>query len=175
MRDLTWPPIALTLSGQPVTAHQAKLLDGPFSILGHEVIPCVGKIVRPYWRSTVAVNYSDLRDGFEMSEWHYDKQLDAHNNGLEIEKQIQLINGRIVFADAYDPSTNTVIEYVWSHFDKTKISDYFINGFNQHWIFASDSSDYQVVIRCAWTNEYHAETQKQLTISIPTIKAEVQQ
>lgn len=175
MSSLSWPPLAKTDSGELVTARQAKLINGPFNILGVEVIPCAGQVVRPYWRTISSSEYSSLREGFEMSDWHYDKQLEAHELGLEIEKQLTLENGRVVFADAYDSKTNTVIEYVWSCFDMSKIADYFLSGYNQEWIFAKASVEYAVASCCAWTDSYKVTAQRELGLDLPTIRTKVQE
>lgn len=173
----SWPPIAETENGTKVTAQQAKLMVGKFSIMGCEVTPCVGRIYKPYWRS---INENDkyLRKGYEMSVWHYGKQVDALNSGIDIEYKITLPSGEYLFADAYDAKTNTIIEFVWSHYDPKKPQVYFDLGFNQEWIFADSRrsisqtrSDYNHANEYDWQSAYTGPVKELLpSIELPTVK-----
>lgn len=138
-----WPYIATIADGTKVTPLEAKeiLACDPsyiFYILGIEVFPKCGAVNAPHWASTDLTDYLTLRPGYEMSEWHYNQQVAAHDNGFEVEYKIVGNNNRYYFADAYDKATNTVYEYVWSCFDTAKIEAYFDLGYNQVWILASD-------------------------------------
>jgi hypothetical protein len=109
-----------------------------------ELTPVVGIFVTPHWRSSSSIDYSTIRPGYEMGNWHYSKQIEAREVfGYELEYRIQ-IGEKTYYADAYDRVTNTVYEYVDTHFDNFKISAYFANGYNQTWVFREDCPDYRL-------------------------------
>lgn len=101
---------------------------------------------REHWfsRDTNAVPYHRSSNG--MSEWHQYAQQCSANAGHLIEWRVP---GSTRIADAYDPSTNTIYEYVHSHFDEDKIYLYKSLGYNQYWIFdnsVSHNSYYSKII-----------------------------
>lgn len=180
--SFAWPPVAISSTGRKVTPTAAKELkysESPFTISGVEVIPRVGTVNRPHWAakdSHQSLLYSLTRPHYEMSEWHYAMQLAAAERGLEVEYRIALNDGSTVIADAYNPATNTVIEYVWSHYNDKKITKYFANGYNQIWFFAEDTTDtiyyYEHANKFAWTTAVGARTDP-IEFLIPTIRVEL--
>lgn len=143
MSDLKWPYVVQGGDGKNYTPEQAKTLTGiTFTLTiapGVELTPVVGAKTKPHWRSTSDFDYMTAREGYEMTEWHYQKQMDAQARGCEIEYKIEFIRPdgtkKLYWADAYDPATNTAIEYVHSCFDPLKIADYWQLGLNQQWVF----------------------------------------
>jgi hypothetical protein len=180
MAVLKWPYVAIGADGNEYTPAEAKQFNikakQTYHILGYEVIAKAGKVNQHHWASPTGIDYCAIRPGYEMSHWHYQQQIDAKNNGLQIEYKITKPDGSLYFADAYDSSTNTVIEYVWSHFDAAKVEDYFNLGYNQQWVFAMAQFNKidrycNFVRRSNWEESYNGEAKNLLpNLNLPTIK-----
>lgn len=104
-----------------------------YTIFGTEVIPCVGIVNRPHWRSLSNTDYfRPFGQARETSQWHMQQTEWAIGMGFIDE---YMVDNKFI-ADAYDPSTNTLYEFVYSHDDLSKVDSYFNLGYNQVWIYA---------------------------------------
>jgi hypothetical protein len=138
---MSWAPIAVGEDGLQYLPLEAKQVKQRYhSPVNQEIelIPVAGDINVHHWRSTNGEYYERL--GYEMGEWHLSWQLHGRKHlGYLLEHRIEYDTGYYV-ADAYEPDTNTIIEYVDTHFDLDKINTYFELGYNQEWVFKSDCS-----------------------------------
>jgi hypothetical protein len=138
---MSWAPIAIGEDGLQYLPLEAKQVKQRYhSPVNQEIelIPVAGEINTHHWRSINGESYQRL--GYEMGEWHLEWQLHGRKQwGYLLEHRIDYDGGYYV-ADAYDPDTNTIIEYVDTHFDSDKINTYFELGYNQEWVFKSDCS-----------------------------------
>jgi hypothetical protein len=143
MSNISWPYHALGEDGKFYSPVEAKQLGGKYHcglLPDVELVPCVGEINQPYWRSASGHSYSDNRPGWEMTPWHYEIQQTAVECGLVIEQRIEFPDGSWYVADAYDKTSNTVYEFVNTCYDGSKIRRYQNSGFNQVWVFIDYNS-----------------------------------
>lgn len=137
--------------GAEVTPHTGSInRNDTYTIFGTEVVPCVGAINKPHWRSLSNSDYSrPFGQARETSQWHMQRTEWAIDMGFIDEYVVDdNITGNKWIADAYDPATNTLYEFVWSHDDLDKVDAYFDLGYNQVWIYA-DSKQKQ------WKSQYN--------------------
>lgn len=139
-----------------------------------QLTPVVGKYITPHWRSPSEFDYQSIRGGYEMGDWHYAKQIDAKEQlGHELEYRI-IIGDKTYYADSYDVATDTIYEYVDTHFDNSKISDYFQAGYDQVWVFREDDNSYRLALesdfnRCILVNPETKELLRRYQAELPTI------
>lgn len=120
------------------------------------VIPRVGEVNIPHWAHVNGDN--NEREGSEMTYWHYMKQVDAQEQGLQVEYKVTYDLG-VFYADAYDETTNTVIEYVNTCYDEYKVSKYWQLGYNQLWVFKDQKKSYK---NCIFFRDWNLELQQKL-------------
>lgn len=135
---MKFPPYAIRESDSAkVTAVEGSFgRNLTYTINGIEVVPVNGIEKVPHWRSKNGLDYIRVGGGEynDISEWHYNQTLMAGQLGYETEYVVDY-NGQKLVADAYNPETNTIYEFVHSHDEPSKIGKYFELGYNQHWIF----------------------------------------
>ena len=174
--NLKWPYLAKGEDGLLYSPIEAKQTRQRYCLdLNPEIIltPVVGEFVTNHWRSSSDIDYTTIRGGYEMGYWHYNKQVDARDNlGYAIEHRL-VIGDNVYYADAYDSSTNTIYEYVDTHYDNFKISEYFNSGYNQVWVFRDETPSYHLACESDFMSyqpktEYTQELMAELS-SLPSI------
>jgi hypothetical protein len=174
---IKWPYLAQGDDGQLYTPLEAKQKRQNYYLrLQPEVqlTPVVGLVMTPHWRSPSELDYQSIRGGYEMGDWHYQQQITAKEElGHQLEYRL-IIDGKTYYADSYDTKTNTIYEYVDTHYDNFKISIYFCAGYNQVWVFRTDGSDYRLALESDLSSIKLStpalqEVQKHYLSALPTI------
>jgi len=179
----TWPTYAIRKSDSARVTPQigAQNRTDVFHIGNAEVIPVCGSINTPHWRGINGGDYSRPvgMQAREMSPWHRAMIDTAIQRGLIDEYRVPN-SSPLMIADAFDESTNTIYEYVWSHDDPAKVDAYFELGYNQVWIFASEKDKWSYRISAINSSSPHnlidkrvftKEEIQELNIILPKIEA----